>query len=91
MSACESGTLKVRISNEIYGFPWALLAGGAKNVVTSRWRVDGASNGRWMQSFYASIANGSSPAEAAATAMREMRKEGRSQPYFWAAMQVNGR
>ena len=91
LSACESGTLKVRISNDIYGFPWALLAGGAKNVVTSRWRVDGASNGRWMQSFYASIANGSSPAEAAATAMREMRKEGGSQPYFWAAMQVNGR
>jgi CHAT domain-containing protein len=90
LSACESGTLQVRISNEIYGFPWALLAGGAENVVTSRWRVDGASNGRWMQYFYTSIASGSSPAEAAAAAMREMRKENGSHPYFWAAMQVNG-
>jgi CHAT domain-containing protein len=91
LSACESGTLQVRISNEIYGFPWALLAGGAENVVTSRWRVDGASNGRWMRTFYASIASGSSPAQAAAAAVREMRKENGSHPYFWAAMQVNGR
>ena len=68
-----------------------LLAGGAENVVTSRWRVDGASNGRWMRTFYASIASGSSPAQAAAVAMREMPKENGSHPYFWAAMQVNGR
>jgi CHAT domain-containing protein len=90
LSACESGVVAVRISNEIYGFPWALLAGGAENVVTSRWRVDGTSNGKWMQSFYAAIAQGSSPTEAAATAMRTM-KEGEGSPYFWAAMAVSGR
>ena len=71
----------VQISNEIYGFPWALLAGGAENVVTSRWRVDGASNGKWMHTFYAAIASGSTPAEAAATAMRQMRKRMKS-PLF---------
>jgi CHAT domain-containing protein len=43
-----------------------------------------------MQSFYAAIAQGSSPAEAAATAMRAM-KEGEGSPYFWAAMAVSGR
>jgi CHAT domain-containing protein len=91
LSACESGRLGVRISNEIYGFPWALLAGGVENVVTSRWIVAGASNGAWMQSFYGSLANGSSPAVAAAFAMRTMQKEGTRSPYFWAAMQVNGR
>jgi CHAT domain-containing protein len=91
LSACESGRLGVRISNEIYGFPWALLAGGVENVVTSRWIVAGASNGAWMQSFYGSLVNGSSPAAAAASAMRTMYKEGERNPYFWAAMQVNGR
>ena len=58
LSACESGVVQVRISNEIYGFSWVLLAGGAENAVTSRWRVDGASNGKWMQSFYSAIASG---------------------------------
>ena len=91
LSACESGEVQHRISNEIYGFPWVLIADGAENVLTSRWRVNGASNGRWMQSFYAAIADGASPAEAAAAAMRAMLKEDGSKPYFWAAMQVIGR
>jgi CHAT domain-containing protein len=90
LSACESGVVQVRISNEIYGFPWALLAGGAENAVTSRWRVDGASNGKWMQSFYSAIASGWSPAEAAAAAARAVKKD-EGNPYFWAAMQVSGR
>jgi CHAT domain-containing protein len=91
MSACESAELQHRISNEIYGFPWVLLAAGAENVVTSRWLVNGGSNSRWMRSFYAAVAGGASPAEALATAMRTMLKEDRSKPYYWAAMQVSGR
>jgi CHAT domain-containing protein len=91
LSACESGEVQHRISNEIYGFPWVLIADGAENVLTSRWRVKGDSNGRWMRSFYASIADGASPAEAAAAAVRAMLKEDGSKPYYWAAMQVSGR
>jgi CHAT domain-containing protein len=81
LSACESGRVEVRISNEIYGFPWVFLAGGVDNVVTSRWVVDGASNGKWMRSFYGSLASGASPAGAAAFAMRTMRKERERNPY----------
>jgi CHAT domain-containing protein len=91
LSACESGRVEVRISNEIYGFPWVLLAGGVENVVTSRWVVDGGSNGAWMKFFYSALAKGASPAESAATAMRAMRASGEANPYSWAAMQVNGR
>ncbi|HVH84660.1 MAG TPA: CHAT domain-containing protein, partial [Steroidobacteraceae bacterium] len=91
MSACESGELQRRVSNEIYGFPWVLLAAGAENVVTSRWRVNGASNGEWMKSFYAAVASGAPPAAAAAGAMRTMLKASHTSPYFWAAMQVTGR
>ena len=92
MSACESGELQHRISNEIYGFPWALFAAGAENVVTSRWVVSSASNSQWMHVFYAAVAEGASPAEAAATAMRSMlRADHSKQPYYWAAMQVSGR
>jgi CHAT domain-containing protein len=91
MSACESAEQQHRVSNEVYGFPWVLLAAGAENVVTSRWRVNGASNSDWMNSFYAAVAAGASPAQAAAEAMRAMIKAQHRSPYYWAAMQVSGR
>ena len=91
LSACEGGQVGTRISNEIYGFSWALLAGGVEATVLSRWRVNGASNSVWMGAFYRSVAAGASPAMAAATAMRHMRKSGYPHPYHWAAMQAGGR
>jgi CHAT domain-containing protein len=45
LSACESAWVGQRVSNEIFGFTWALLAGGADTAVLSRWRVQGDSNG----------------------------------------------
>jgi len=91
LSACQGGQVGTRISGEIYGFPWALLAGGTKATVLSRWDVNGGSNGQWMGVFYRELAGGASPAMAGATAMREMRKAGVTHPYYWAAMQVSGR
>jgi hypothetical protein len=91
LSACKGGQVGARISGEIYGFPWALLAGGAAAAVLSRWDVDGDSNGQWMGIFYRELSGGASAAAAAATAMREVRKSGRAHPYYWAAMQVSGR
>jgi CHAT domain-containing protein len=91
LSACESGRTDVRISNEIYGFPWALLAGGVEAAVVSRWRVDGTSNSNWMRDFYGAMAAGALPSDAARAAMRRMRASGPAHPYFWAAMQVIGR
>jgi CHAT domain-containing protein len=79
------------LSNEIYGFPWALLATGVETAVVSRWVVSGESNGKWMRFFYGAVAEGAAPAAAAAVAMRGMRTAGRTHPYYWAAMQVNGR
>ena len=90
LSACESGRVATRISNEIYGFPWALMAGGVETVVLSRWLVNGDSNSKWMQSFYEAAAGGASPAAAAARAARDMRRSGVPNPYHWAAMQVSG-
>jgi CHAT domain-containing protein len=91
LSACKGGRVGGRISGEIYGFPWALLAGGTAAVVLSRWDVNGDSNSRWMGVFYRELAGGASAALAAAAAMREMRKGGVTHPYYWTAMQVSGR
>ena len=87
----QGGRVGARISGEIYGFPWALLAGGTTATVLSRWDVNGDSNGRWMGVFYRELAGSASAALAAAAAMREMRKGGVTHPYYWAAMQVSGR
>ena len=91
LSACQGGRVNERISGELYGFPWALLAGGTASTVLSRWNVNAASNGRWMAVFYKELGGGASAAMAAATAMREMRRQGTTHPYYWAAMQVSGR
>jgi CHAT domain-containing protein len=91
LSACKGGQVGARISGEIYGFPWALMTGGAEATVLSRWDVNGDSNGKWMGVFYREVAVGASVPLAAATAMREMRKSGLIHPYYWAAMQVSGR
>jgi hypothetical protein len=91
LSACKGGRVGARISGEIYGFPWALAAGGAEATVLSRWDVNAGSNGKWMGVFYREIAAGASAPLAAATAMREMHKSGLTHPYYWAAMQVSGR
>ena len=76
LSACKGGQIEARISGEIYGFPWALAAGGAEATVLSRWDVNAESNGKWMGVFYREVAGGAPVPLAAATAMREMRKSG---------------
>ncbi len=71
LSACKGGRVGARISGEIYGFPWALIAGGAEAAVLSRWDVNGESNGRWMGVFYREVAAG------ARSRSRPPRRQGR--------------
>jgi CHAT domain-containing protein len=91
-SSCEGAQTRVRISNELLGIPWALLAGGVDHVVLSRWRVQGLSNADWMETFYKTIASERvSPAVAVAAAMRGMIESGQRDPHFWAGPQALGR
>jgi len=87
LSSCEGGVVGRRISNEIYGFTWALLVSGVPNVVVARWKLDAPENPEWIGQFYAALEAGRSPAGAAAAAMRAMRDR---PPHLWAAMQVFG-
>jgi CHAT domain-containing protein len=91
-SSCEGAVVQTRISNEMFGISWALLAGGVDHVVLSRWRVNAQSNADWMETFYMFFASGSaSPALAVAEAMRTMIKSGQRDPFYWAGPQVFGR
>jgi len=91
LSACEVGTQGRRVSNELFGFPWALQVAGAHNAIVSRWAVPSEANAAWMPDFYAALGKGQSPASAAAAASRAMIARGERQPHDWAAMQVIGR
>jgi len=91
-SSCEGALVKTRISNEQFGISWALLAGGADQVMLSRWRVNATSNAVWMETFYKSlIVKKMSPALAANAAMRKMINTDKRHPYYWAGPQVFGR
>jgi CHAT domain-containing protein len=91
-SSCEGAVVKTRISNEQFGISWALLAGGADHVVLSRWRVNGASNAAWMETFYKGLlVEKMSPALAANVAMRRLIRSDKAHPYYWAGPQVFGR
>jgi CHAT domain-containing protein len=91
-SSCEGALVKTRISNEQFGISWALLAGGADQVMLSRWRVNAASNAVWMETFYKSlIVEKISPALAANAAMRRMINTDKRHPYYWAGPQVFGK
>jgi len=91
-SSCEGAVVQTRISNEMFGISWALLAGGVDHVVLSRWRVNAQSNADWMETFYMFFASGSaSPTLAVAEAMRTMIKSGQRDPFYWAGPQVFGR
>jgi CHAT domain-containing protein len=90
-SSCEGALVKTRISNEQFGISWALLAGGADQVLLSRWRVNAASNAAWMETFYRSLAvERRSPAVAANAAMRRMIESDKRHPYYWAGPQLFG-
>jgi CHAT domain-containing protein len=91
-SSCEGALVKTRISNEQFGISWALLAGGADQVMLSRWRVNASSNAIWMETFYKSLAvEKMSPALAANAAKRKMINSDKRHPYYWAGPQVFGR
>jgi len=84
--------VKTRMSKELCGIAWALLAGGVDNIIVSRWRVKSDKNADWMEAFYKAITSENlSPALAANEAIRKMIKSERSKPYFWAGPQVYGR
>ncbi|KPA19290.1 conserved hypothetical protein, secreted [Candidatus Magnetomorum sp. HK-1] len=90
-SSCEGARLKTRISNELFGIPWTLLAGGVDHVVLSRWRGEPQHTAEWMEIFYSNLATGKgTPAMAANAAMKKFIIN-HERPYFWAGHRVFGR
>jgi CHAT domain-containing protein len=69
----------------------ALLAAGAREVIASRWSVDGEATRAWMSAFYEALFAGASPADALSQASAKIRRTpGWEHPYYWAAFELFG-
>jgi CHAT domain-containing protein len=91
LSACESGTGKLRQGDEISGLARTILSAGAKTVIASLWDVDDASTALLMQQFYAGLHKGQAPAAALRSAALAVRKNKMYQhPRYWAPFVVTG-
>ena len=91
MSACETGQAQATHANEVLGMVRALLYAGANTLILSGWRVDAASTGLWMQTFYKE-AQTRSVGEAARLALIAVKQEPQySHPYYWGPFLLIGR
>ena len=89
LSGCGTGLNVVAGGDELVGLTRGFLHAGARAVMVSLWDLHDESAAEFMVEFYRKVIQGSSPAAALASAMREARRE-RPHPYFWAPFGVVG-
>jgi CHAT domain-containing protein len=90
ISACRGAGAKVYAGEGLVGLAWAFLHAGASNVIAGLWNVDDRSTAKLMQSVYAGMAAGKTPAEALRDAKRALIRSGSAfgKPYYWAPFQL---
>jgi CHAT domain-containing protein len=95
LSGCETGAGAAWSTSFARGDDYATLAeaflfAGARNVVSTLWRIEDKGAAVFAGAFYARVAE-RSPTEALARAQRAMLAEPEhSSPYYWAAYIVTG-
>lgn len=98
LSACETGLGRATSTEGMLGFPYALMAVGARAVLVSDWKVEDRATALWMGAFYrAWVVDGVSKVEAVRRAQEGVRTwanaAGRmpySDPAYWAGFGVVG-
>jgi len=95
LSGCETGTGAAWSTSFNRGDDYATLAeaflfAGARNVVSTLWRIDDRGAAVFASAFYKEAAD-RSPTEALARAQRAMMSDPEyARPYYWAAYFVTG-
>jgi CHAT domain-containing protein len=91
LSACETALGAPSRTEGTLGLPRALLAAGARTVVTSLWIVDDAASAALLTAFWRHWLTDADRPSAAEALRRAQRRAARTYPpYFWAAFQVAG-
>ena len=89
LSACDTGLGDLFIGDGMVGLNTVFLAGGAKGMLISRWRVPDESAPGFMNVFYERIVAGEMPVDALASAKRELKKT-YSEASHWAVFKYVG-
>jgi CHAT domain-containing protein len=95
LSGCETGVGSAWSTDFARGDDFATLAqaflfSGAREVVATLWRLDDEAAAVFAAAFYRNM-KAMPPAEALASAQREVRRDPRmNAPYYWAAYTVTG-
>ena len=92
LSACETGTGRLKGEEGVMNLARSFLIAGAKSVVASLWDADDRSTATLMTHFYKHVAAGETVADALRAAQTEMLAEfgEDAKPYFWSGFTVIG-
>jgi CHAT domain-containing protein/Tfp pilus assembly protein PilF len=91
LSACETGLGKEMGGEGLIGLTRAFQYAGARTILSSLWSVSDESTAILMRSFYSSLKQGGTKAEALSLAQTEMsRSKKYRHPFYWAGFVLNG-
>jgi CHAT domain-containing protein len=90
ISGCRSAGARIYSGEGLFGFTWAFLHAGARNVIAGLWDVSDASTAELMDHLYRGVQAGQSPESALRAAkLALIRSAGNvRKPYYWAPFQV---
>jgi CHAT domain-containing protein len=90
VSACRSAGERAYSGEGLVGFAWAFLRAGASRVIAGLWDVDDRSTAELMDTLYARIAAGETPARALREAKLALLAKGGTygKPYYWGPFQT---
>lgn len=88
LSACETGTGKLRKGEGVQSLARAFLQSGCQSIITSLWTVNDEKTPKIMETFYEQLYTGKTKNIALCTAQRRYLKTAISpsfaQPFYWA-------
>ncbi len=90
ISACYGSGSRAYSGEGLVGLSWSFLRAGARNVVAALWEANDVSTPKLMDSMYASITAGDSPASALRKAKLDMLHSDSvfRRPFYWAPFQL---
>jgi len=90
ISACYGSGTRAYVGEGLVGLSWAFLRAGAHNAIGALWEVSDESTPRLMDTLYAGIESGQTPAAALRNAKLALLHSHSSfrKPFYWAPFQI---
>lgn len=89
LSACGTGRVALRRSDDLGGIAHAFLEAGVRQVVASLWSIDDESTIEFMEAFYGAVAEGGGVAAAVRDGAARLRAR-HAHPYYWGGFAIYG-